>query len=247
MKKKLLFAGLSILIVGSSLAYLKDTDEVKNVMTAGNVKISISEKDRMGAEFENGQKLLPAVYPSGEGTLSQDGKATLKDGKEYGIWDKSVNNEIDKFITVTNEGTEDAYIRTVVLMENTEDNAICEKVHVLWCDTDGQNGVWVEKDGVRETVEIDGVKYSIAVCTYKTALGAGKISAPSMMQMYLDPTATNEWYDLVKDEQGVAQFNVLVLSQGVQTFGFDDAQTALDSAFGAVNSENVKTWFTQNN
>ena len=56
MKKKVLTLCLAAIIAvmaisGASLAYLKDYDSVKNVMTAGNVKIVQNEKDRFGADF----------------------------------------------------------------------------------------------------------------------------------------------------------------------------------------------------
>lgn len=257
MKKKILSIALVVCIAitaiaGATLAYLQDSDMDKNVMVAGNVKIVQNETDRNGDAYEDGQKLLPAVY---DGTLAYDFdmQNTTGDGTTIDIWGETVHNELDKVISVTNKGTEAAYIRTIVLMENNEDNSICEKVHGLWCESDGQYREWLTDDNGNEImVEIDGVQYSIAVCQYKTAIEAGKTSAPSLIQIFLDPTTTNDWYDLVTDEDGNAVFNILALSQAVQKAGFDSlvnvddddkAEHALNTAFGEVTAENVAAWF----
>ena len=39
------------------------------------------------------------------------------------------------------------------------------------------------------------------------------------------------------------EYKIIAVSQAVQTEGFADAQTALDTAFGDVTEENVKKWF----
>ena len=98
-------------------------------------------------------------------------------------------------------------------------------------------------DGDKEVlVTIGGVKYSVVVCTYKTALAAGATSAPSMMQIYLDPTTENDWYTLVG-----GTLEILALSQAVQAQGFNDAEQALNAAFGAVSAETVQSWFASYN
>lgn len=54
--------------------------------------------------------------------------------------------------------------------------------------------------------------------------------------------ATNE--DCVKlDGNKNGKYDILVLSQAVQTAGFADAQTALDTAFGDATQANVQAWF----
>ena len=245
MKKKLFTVALALIIAitaisGASLAYLKDSDGAKNVMTVGNVKIVQNEQDRNGNDFVQNQKLLPAVY---NGTLAYDGTTDkVADKATYKIFDKTVNNELDKFISVTNKGTEDAYIRTIILIENDAENKIQEMLHIRADNSDGQEMVPLMKDGKEVLVTIGGITYSVVTCTYKTALAAGKTSAPSMMQIFLNPAAGNEWYDLVN-----GQLDILALSQGVQSQGFDNAAQALNAAFGEVNAENVLAWFANYN
>lgn len=257
MKKKFLslavaFGLLATAAIGGTLAYFTDTDKDINVMTSGNVKIVQNEEQRgengAAEAFENNKVLLPAVY---DGTLAYDGTFKATNGDEYAIWDETVNNEVDKFITVTNTGTQPAYIRTIVLMENTENNAICEKIHGLWNNSDGQYRQWVTNaDGTEVQVEFYGTKYSVAVCTYNTALDAGETSAPSLMQIFLDPSATNDWYDLLQN----GEFSIIAISQAAQKEGFEDkndngtaADEALNAAFGEVTADNVTKWFNDAN
>lgn len=259
MKKKILALALcvamvAIAVIGGSLAYFTDTDKDINVMTSGDVHIIQNETDRDGNAYKDKQDLYPAVYlekdengkwvpyngnnPAYDSTMA----STDSNGGTLNIWDESINNEIDKVISVTNTGSRDAYIRTIVLMENTADNAICEKIHGLWCDSDGQYRVWATNtDGSELQVEIYGTTYSVAVCTYETALAAGATSAPSLVQIFLDPTATNEWSELLQNNE----FSIIAISQAVQTVGFEgySSEVALNTAFGEVTAENVLNWF----
>ncbi len=238
MKKKIIALTLAtvllmIAVVGGTYAYLKDTDGAKNVMVAGNVKIVQKETDRNGEAFQQDQKLIPAVY---NGTLAYDTTNEL-----YGkIWNTSVDNEIDKFITVTNKGTEAAFIRTILLFEDDEADQIAEKVHTLNSDSDGQNMVWLTDENGKEIhIMIGGVEFAIATCTYNTALEAGATSDPSLKQIFLDPSVGNEWFGYVDGE-----YDIYAFSQAVQANGFDSAAEALDTAFGAVSADNVTAWLT---
>lgn len=249
MKKKLIALCLivvlaAVAVVGGTLAYFTDADKDVNVMVSGNVEIVQNETDREGKAYVDNQKLMPAVYV---GTLSYDGTATPISNdlsRTFPIWNQSVNGEIDKFITVTNKGTEAAYVRTIILMENTADNKLAEKIHGLWCDSDGQYRRWLTDDSGNEIqVSIGGVNYSIAVCTYNTALASGATTDPSLMQIFLDPSAENEWADLLVD----SKLNIIAISQAVQVANFDGytSAQALDTAFGTVTAENVLKWYNE--
>lgn len=243
-KKAIALLLAAVLLVAASvmgtIAYLTDSDADVNTMSAGNVYIVQNETDRNGDAYQDGKKLIPAVYD--DGGLSYD--STMKNTTGEGalqIWDKSVENELDKVISVTNTGTEAAYIRTILLVENNAANTICEKVHTLWCDTDGQYAEWVVIPGTttEDMVTVGTTTYSIAVCTYNTAIEAGKTSAPSLMQVFLDPTADNSWYDLLGAD---GEFSIIAFSQAVQKQGFDNAEKALNEAFGEVSSAKVTEW-----
>lgn len=243
MKKKILTLCLVIAlaataVIGGTLAYFTDTDADSNIMVSGNVYIVQNETDRNGNAFENDQKLVPAVY---NGTLAYDGTMNDTDGEgTINIWDKTVENEIDKVISVTNKGTEDAYIRTIVLIENAEDiygNELTDKLHILYS---GENR-GVKRQWINE-ITVDGKSYEVFVFTYTDVLKAGKTSVPSLIQVFVDPTADNEWSELLGED---CRLSILALSQAVQAQGFADVDAAFASSFGDVTADKVETWLAE--
>ena len=266
MKKKILALAIAAIMVVTalasiSLAYLMDSDYDKNTMTVGNVKIEQIEQRRVinddgsidGTALEtyaNDQKLLPAVYPNGKGTLAYDNTITLDNGNTQKIWDETVNNEIDKIVTVTNTGTESAFIRTIFAFEDKELDGgqfITNKIHTLWNASDAVEAnavVWPKDDnGKNIWITVDGVNYTICVYTYKAPVAAGATTNPSLVQLFLDPTADNSFMEHIG-----AQYDILVLSQAVQSAGFETlgAEIALNEAFGEVsvaNAAEVEKWF----
>lgn len=289
MKKKILaivlcVAMLAIAIVGGTMAYFTDTDADVNTFVAGNVKIKQNEEQReyvideqtgrhdyndaKVVAFENDHPLVPAVIPGD--TYSYDGTVTLGNGNTYKIWDESINNELDKFITVTNTGSEEAYIRTIIAFEDNAAGSITPKLHTLWgSDEDGKyeeltikpdaNGEYVgmksgasiywlqNSDGSWLTLDISGTTYTVAVFTYKDSLAKGETTGPSLMQLWLDPSATNEWSEAVGGE-----YQIIAASLAVQADGFNDpdiadpASKAMDTAFD-LTKENLITWLTGTN
>ena len=262
MKKKILALCLVVVlgitaVTGVTLAYFTDTDYNKNVMVTGNVKIDQIEKDRNGNDFKDGKTMFPV-------SKDYDGTAT---------WIANEKNLIDKFVTVKNEGSTAAYVRTLVAFEagpadgkasdgktyyngdlfskaGTSDNYTY--VHFLH---NGGNEVKfnpVNDDNGGETfITIDGVRYVVGVAYYNnskatdsegekiSALEAGATTDPSLQYVWLKSSAGNEFYDFVG-----AEYDILVLSQAVQTEGFADAESAFDAAFGKMTADNLTNWFT---
>lgn len=250
MKKKLLVAALAVILVvtaiaGTSLAYLQDTDYDKNTMVVGNVKIVQNETNRTGDAFVEGQKLLPAVYPNG--TLSKDLTIVDTDGRQINVWGDSINNEIDKFVSVTNNGTESAYIRTIFAFETQRHYAegTDEVVADLQDVYIGFNGSF---DYLDRYIVVNGVEYALASYTYQGLAGDGVIPAgstteSSLRQIFLAPTAGNEFYDFIGEE-----YDILALSQAVQTAGFANAEQALNAAFGdlaTIEDSILIGWFNE--
>lgn len=276
MKKKILTMCLVVAlaataIVGGTLAYFTDQDADLNIFTVGNVKIVQNEEQRPvdnDNKYTNGnvigfidnKPLVPAVTTDGSENGSYDGNVTLGDGKNYKIWDKSINNEMDKFISVTNTGTEEAYVRTIIAFEDNEETSLTPYLHTLW----GFNGdgtysektaspnesgeytklpdadvVWLKTaEDKYLTIELNGVLHSVAVITYKDKLESGKTTVPSLMQLWLDQDATNDWTTAVG-----GQYTIYAASLAVQADGFDSASDAMDEAFD-MTKENLKTWLT---
>ena len=265
-----LVAGLSI---GGTVAYLQDDDSQKNTMTLGNVQITQHEKERtdMTAQDQNTAATLrdftqdQALYPA---VLNKDGYAAnnaqawapggasgaldnhyvnwgtfvtadVNEGSSAwnGIWSTNLKNVLDKFVFVENTGKSDAYYRTIILLEydetETKNSSGQSMIHYNF----NGNALFTWKHDVG-TVEVNGEKYDVIVATYNNALKPSTVSRPSLLQVGMDAEATND----IVAKFGTT-YDILVLSQAVQTAGFADAATALNTAFGEVNATNVAEWF----
>lgn len=211
---------VAALAITGTVAYLKSEDSAVNVMTMGNVQIEQIEQERDAngdlVPFSQAKPAFPAV-----GTVNWAADGVEVNGTEYKVFSDDLKNVIDKIVTVKNTGKSDAFVRTIIAIEAPEG------------DPDNLIHVNVNGTGLTYTpwavTEIDGVDYVIATFTYDEALAPGAISAPSLMQVFLDKAATNE--DVAKFGN---TWDILVLSQAVQVEGFADAKTALDTAFGAI-------------
>ncbi len=244
--KNILLYGLSFVLVatvaiGGTLAYLTSTDDDVNVMTLGNVKIEQNEYERVvenGAykvengsyvlkDFSQAKPLLPCTELDANGNPYNNGAGnwdtTTVDMSQVGSQGLqkvfTSKNAQDKIVTVKNTGKSDAYVRTWIALEDPF--------------TEGRIGVnvgnkdYYTQDSSWESVTIDGVQYSVSCFTYKEALKPGEVSTPSLFQVYLNYKATNEDMELLGDT-----YEILAFSQAVQTAGFADAKTALNTAFG---------------
>ncbi len=231
MKKKLLLC-LSLLLIAAmaitgTMAYFTDTDSDANVMTLGNVKIEQIEQERDAdgnlVDFKQAKPAFPAV-----GEVAWNDAKTEINGGKFNMFGDKLKNVVDKIVSVKNTGKSDAYFRTIIAIE---DPFTVEKVAINVGADAYIGSPWY-------SVEIDGVVYSVKAYTYKVALEPGETSLPSLLQAYLKSDTTNEDAALLGDT-----WDILALSQAVQTAGFDDAETALNTGFGEVNAENIAEWF----
>lgn len=240
MKKKVatlgLVAAMLLTSAGATLAYFTDTDSQKNVMTLGNVAITQNEQQRDAngglVDFEQKKPLMPMV----DTRDNKDANPVVD-----GYFDTAMKNVVDKIVTVTNDGSEDAYVRTILAFETAKEYAEGSQTEVL---RDGKVifdtylGTLGSFDLLDKTVEIEGVEYVLAVKVYEDILPAGETTTPSLKQIFLSPDANNEVAILFGDE-----YDILALSQGVQTAGFESAEEALNEAFGEVTPEKFVEWF----
>ena len=130
--------------------------------------------------------------------------------------------KIQKEVTVTNSGSEPAYVRVHVAVpavldsgsENTPQFAAYNNtLHINWNGSSAAEGQWTQFPTTTETgpnasypnwpanggnynfyqTTINGVDYNVYVYTYETALAAGATTTTSAIsQMYLDAGVTNE-------------------------------------------------------
>jgi len=240
-----------MLAVGGTMAYLQDTDEDVNVMTLGNVFIEQLEYERVDVSdhsedaelqpFTDGKPLYPAVladlenfgWTSKDGVEQNEAPINLREivpDTTKNIWDTDkINNEVDKMVFVKNTGKSPAYIRTWGAFEagNMTKEQMLQKFHILANEVDWDVWEALEKS---EIVNIGDVNYLVVCVNYTRNNGIlqpGEVSKPSLLQYALDPSATNEDITALGDT-----YEILVISQAVQTEGFSDAETALNEAFG---------------
>ncbi len=159
-----------------------------------------------------------------------------------GIWDTSLKNVKDKMVFVENTGDVDVYYRTIILFEYDETETTNEygqpMIHYNYNGNDRFEWTKGKDDYNLKTIEVNGEVYSFVVATYRMPLLPGTVSRPSLLQVGLDGDATNEIV-----EQFGETYDVLVLSQAVQTEGFANAEAALTAGFGEINEANLKEWF----
>jgi len=249
MKKKILSIFLVVALVAiaamGTLAYFTDSDADVNVMTTGTLRIIQNETDRNGNAYVDGQTLLPAVYFDQNGKTYNptalwqgpeggvDGTCTGPDGEETSIYDESLNNEIDKIVSVTNGGSVDAYVRTIILLEDND--SVSDNLHIVYSDTN------VCAREVIDQVKVGEEFYEAWIFTYVDEVEAGKTSKASLKQVWLDPMTDNGWYDKLGEDGALT---ILAFSQATQVDGFEDlgAEVALDAAFGDVTAANIAAW-----
>lgn len=238
MKKKITAIALvvclvAVAVVGGSLAYFTDTDAKTNTFTTGNVDIQLIENfgDNNPATPE---KLLPATGSAQAGTLK---------------------NGIKKEVTVKNIGTEDAFVRVHIAIPSVLDNgnpsfdAGQNKLHFNYPADSVGEGKWdwskttgtpfVGSDWNYYETTIDNIKYNVYVVTYGTALKTGEVTPEKAIhQVYLDSKTSNEAIASYNTALG-ANWQILVLAEGTQAAGFDDAYAALNTAFGVPGNYTV--------
>ena len=233
MKKKIvtlcLVAALAATaVVGGTLAYFTDTDTADNVFTTGNVDIDLVE-----TFDETNATLMPGI-------------------------------DIQKVINVKNEGSEEAYVRIhlaipSMLDSGSEDEpefaAYNNTLHWNFSKESLADGEWnwhkTNVDGSTYAGypgnggdwnmyqrEVDGILYNVYVATYETALAEDVTTATdAIYKVFLDTKVTNEDMAVIIEELGEKP-QILVVAEGGQKAGFEDAYTALNTQFGVPGTYN---------
>ena len=231
MKKKILAIALAValiaIMVGGSLAYFTDNDEVTNAFTVGSVKIEIYENDeKTDSDTKTFENLIPVVdmqNPSGD------------------------KNYQKKEVKVQNTGANEAYIRTHIAIP-------ADLEGYLYLDLDETGWTRQQPD---TTAEVEGVKYKVFTYDYNTAVEPDKFTGKLLKGVYLhsyvdlEEDVSGNLVFILRDADGnkvessgfVAhkvnggaytpeKVNVLVASQAIQASGFGNATDALNTGFG---------------
>lgn len=260
MKKKLLAMCLVVAlaataVIGGTLAYFTDTDTETNTFTAGGVKIDLIEQQvgENGLEpFEQDQVLMPIVG-SAQGEKDQYGQPVAE-------------NYIDKIATIENKGKSDAYVRAYFAIPSALDDGydtFNAALNVLHFNFGNNNGVstfgnewnWKNESGTWKyyETEIDGVKYNVYYADYTKILAAGATTEQFISGVYLDSHVDMVDGNYVDTRDPQADISILagdvkcpVMAVAVQAAGFDNADAAVEAAFGAnfdpFEGTNVTNW-----
>ncbi|MBE5731924.1 MAG: hypothetical protein E7353_02710 [Clostridiales bacterium] len=223
-KKKIIISIMAVIMlvcafVGVSMAYFTDsTTSPNNVISTGRISIQQLETNRNGQAINlTNISLLPVVERATKTETVNIGE----DEKLRALTFVTHKNAIERVVSLKNTGANNAYVRTLIAVPKVNNKDLIKIVKNEYSDI-----IWTTVDGVT----IDGVVNTIWVATYQEALVKDETSVPSLLQFYLDKTATSE------DMVGISQVSISVVSQAVQQGGFEDvgAAGALDEAFGAI-------------
>ena len=225
MKKKILSLCLVVAlaataVIGGTLAYFTDTENETNVMTIGNVDITLHEIQKIN-------------------DVDGDGQLDKEDFKDEDFVLYPISNEqgiqfVNKQVDVENTSTsgDDVYIRTIIAIEDWfagEENVL--GLHWRYFDQ------YVDVETYAD-VKIDGQEYDVLVFTNKTEEAYAKGEKQySLGGVWLDKDLTQEQIAKYFGEQ----VEILVLGQGIQAAGLTHEQAMTE--LGAITSDNLSDWF----
>ena len=153
------------------------------------------------------------------------------------------NVEIPKKVTVTNNGNQPAYVRTLFAFEDTVDGSVLEMVTAKTPDA---VTITFPVEPVRFKVTITDEQnqtvsetcYTVGYYVYDGEL-AVNASYQCLNSIKLKPEADSDWMEKVNEK-----YELFVLSQASQTTGLEGGPVAaLNTAFGEINAEKCAMWF----
>ena len=227
---------LSIAIVGGSLAWFTDEDEVTNVFTVGTIRVEQLEQNKDGSTFTQNQMIFPAIDNNNK---------------------ENDPNFIYKKVSVKNTGSNPAYLRTWIAIPTQ----LIDCLHLVTNETDWKS----TGSPVSFTHEVSGVNYTAYCYVYTKTLLTNTSTEDLLTGVYMDsqvdikdnPDDNDDNLEFCKSKgDGTYDFtgfeiadaegkvlegvtvNVLVATQAVQQEGFNGASIALNTAFGVpVNAD----------
>ncbi len=251
MKKKILALILCAMmaataVVGGTLAYFTDTEKATNTMTIGNVQINIDE-------FQKNEE--------GDWEPFEDKDFTL-----YPVdWNLGTTYRNKVVYTAnTSPSKDDAYIRTIVLIEvnnkltaeyKDQDDCCFPGLHYNYFGDAKAESVINGKTihGVKETkledkVTVNGNEYWVVLFEEVSGKAVPYDEALfSLNGVFMDKNITSEqiagWYDYDAEGNCInTNVDIIVFSQAIQTEGFDNNYNAAMTALGEINQDNLTKW-----
>lgn len=221
---------LSLVAVTGTLAYFTDQIQADGIVASGNLSILQHEyeyvKDANGAP-------TGALQPYTQGQVIYPG------------------SDIDKIVTVENNGKNVAYVRTFVAVpayyaaDGTSTNWITLK-------RNDSASEWVWADQPIPNVKIDGITYDVYYATNVKQLAPKETTQPCMLGYHVDEqvdyNGTNYTIKL-SDGSEVAltsdrELMILVTSEASQAIVFENAEEALNVSYGGEPAVDRNPWQT---
>lgn len=254
MKKKILSLCLVVAlaataIIGGTLAYFTDTEQVTNTMVIGNVQINIDEFTYLDEDGDGNKEW--GVFEDDEFVLYPIDN----------VQGDAINNKI-VYTANTSPSKDDAYIRNIVLFEeNTlltdeyvgEADCCFPGLHFGYSNNNTttssvDNKVYTGSacEVLDETVTIGDKEYWVAVFTQKDGEAIPYDAALySLSGVWMDKNITTEqiagWQAKDKDGNVIDnKVDIIVFSQGIQAEGLTHEEAM--KALGEVNETNLQNW-----
>lgn len=189
MKKKIVSLALAVCLIAiaavGTLAYFTDKDAKTNTFTSGKVDITLNETDNKGADFVQGQKLLPGS--SSANAIAKNATVTVsRDSEDSWVWvELLIPSALYNSKTETNETNNALHYNQFInyLQGYNKDSA---NINAVECarvyPSDHQ---WSLMKYVGE-VTIDNEAYSLLRTTHKDIVKAGETTSPAVNQFYMD-------------------------------------------------------------
>ena len=173
--------------------------------------------------------------------------------------------DVQKEISVTNTGSEDAYVRVhfaiPTLLDDGYDTfaAFANTLHWNFGIESMQKGEWNWHNTLKENkadpdgdvgypgnggewnwyyATVDGIQYTVYVATWTTPLAPNATTDLAVRKVYLDASLDNVHIEEIIDQLG--EIKILVAAEAVQAEGFNDAYEAFDAAHKDANPSDGK-------
>ena len=155
--------------------------------------------------FSSGSHMLiPSNTDSA--TYAQDSQQ-WHNGSSDKLFADSMSNVVDKIVTVENNGTATAYVRTWIAFEQGSISAE-EFNNSILLNLNQDDWSWKT---VADGVSISNNTYLIMCATNNAPLEAGQTTSPSLMQLAMASSANSIIFDIDSNNDGL--YNVLVTSE----------------------------------
>ena len=220
MKKKLLaifliVCVLAITVSTASLAYFTDTKSVENVFSVGEVKITLDEA-----------KVVLDSQKHATADLTVRVTTTSQEPQNYGNLYPGFS--ITKDPTITNVGSEEAYVGAKILITTT--NGITED-NVAYFENLLKGGLLPQSTDAIVDGRLVGNAYEISIIYKRALAGATQNEKDSVVLFDTLSIPSNYNNDQMAQYKGM---KITVTAYAVQSVGMTDAATALKAAFPAV-------------